>query len=349
MKRAFLIAAAGLVGVALCGSEAAAQFGRPNGGGRPTGGFGGGQGGGFVQPGRPNGNPSWPGLTKPNNGGGGSLNLNLGGKPGNGGGSLNLNLGGKPGNGGGSLNLNLGGKPGKPGNGGGSLNLNLGGKPGNGGGNLSLNINGKPGKPGNGGGNLSLNINGKPGNPSLNLNINVKPGVIKPFPKPFPPGVVVINPTPVVVNPDPVVIVPAPVVVGPANGGTVVDLNQGDNGGQAARHLQRFVQVKNDTAGKLTVFVQYRTMVEGDQWAWLPTAPEGGKAVGYVLAPGQEAVLQADGAPISASRVRIWARTEAGEEMADYRDQDLWLVEEVDGERVYFAPEQETFTLRFGG
>ena len=63
------------------------------------------------------------------------------------------------------------------------------------------------------------------------------------------------------------------------------------------------------------------------------------------LAAGQEAVLQQGDAPVSACRVRVWARFADGRELAEYRDQDLWVVEEVNGERVYFAPERDTVTI----
>ena len=56
-----------------------------------------------------------------------------------------------------------------------------------------------------------------------------------------------------------------------------------------------------------------------------------------------------DGWPIAARRIRIWGVTADGRQLADYRDRDLWLVEEREGgERFYMARDGETFTFTFG-
>jgi hypothetical protein len=114
------------------------------------------------------------------------------------------------------------------------------------------------------------------------------------------------------------------------------------------RQDHRYLRVKNDTGEKLTVFVQYQTLSQSKGWTWYPVAPgSGSKAVAYVFAPGQEADLRHEGWSVKANRARIWARSASGEEFVEYRDQDLWLVDEVNGERVYYADETETFTFTF--
>lgn len=114
-----------------------------------------------------------------------------------------------------------------------------------------------------------------------------------------------------------------------------------------AMKFRRFLRVANDTKERLTVFVQYETWHMDGSWHWHPNAPAGDEALVYTLEPGEEADLQDDDWALLARRVRIWAEGEKGAEFSDFKDEDLWLVEEVDGERSYDAPEVETFTFRF--
>jgi hypothetical protein len=95
--------------------------------------------------------------------------------------------------------------------------------------------------------------------------------------------------------------------------------------------------------------VQYRTETSENHWAWLPAEPkQGAKALVFVLAPGQAAVLGDGNGPLLASRVRIWAEAGNGLTWDEYRNEDLWLVPETeDGYHRYRGDEVEAFTLPF--
>jgi hypothetical protein len=109
---------------------------------------------------------------------------------------------------------------------------------------------------------------------------------------------------------------------------------------------ERFLRVKNMTAEPMKVYVQFHTQVDEDKWMWVPAEPkESAKSVMLQVDAGAEAVLADNDGPIPANRVRIWA-VGPSRRVIDYRNQDLWLVPEVNqaGEHVYRAPEIETFT-----
>ena len=112
---------------------------------------------------------------------------------------------------------------------------------------------------------------------------------------------------------------------------------------------RRYLSVKNATQDKLVVYVQYDTWVNRkNDWQWFPREPEEGEAVAYALEPGQTMALEHEKWPVNARRVRIWARSESGEDFNEYRNRDLWLVElQKDGERYYMAPKGEIFTFTF--
>jgi hypothetical protein len=170
-------------------------------------------------------------------------------------------------------------------------------------------------------------------------------------------GVVVVNPVPV---PGPVVV--QPTIVDPVittTGGTIVTTTGGteSQGGtvesieqqtsaRAVRQDRRYVRVKNDTGERLTVYLRYHTFTKEGSWKWFPENQD--EAVVFELDAGQEADLSHGDWPISANRIRIWGTTASGHDMTEYRDQDLWLVEETNGERCYFASDAETFTFAFG-
>jgi hypothetical protein len=129
---------------------------------------------------------------------------------------------------------------------------------------------------------------------------------------------------------------------------------QGPGGGDAEteepksfKQTCRYLRLKNDTAEKLTVFVQYHTWTSTGTWQWYPSQPGTRDAVAYVLNPGQEADLRHEGWRLNASKVRLWAQSPTGLEYLDFQDRDLWLVEETDGERCFYAPQPETFTYTF--
>jgi len=112
---------------------------------------------------------------------------------------------------------------------------------------------------------------------------------------------------------------------------------------------KRFLKVKNDSGMPMKVFVQYRGQDDNKKWAWLPADPNDSKdALVFDLAVGEETFLQHKGSKLSASRVRIWG-VAAEQNWFDFRDQDLWVVPEMDqrGEHRYQATEMRTFTFVF--
>lgn len=155
-------------------------------------------------------------------------------------------------------------------------------------------------------------------------------------------------------------IIPPPIVVVAADPGGdpgVVDVGPGAAGGSAppvraeegaVRQDRRLLRVKNETGNKLTVYLQYETFTNKGNWVWYPENPGSKQVVIFQLADGAQADMDHDGWPVNARRVRIWGVTADGRKLADYRDRDLWLVEEQGGERVYMARDGETFTFTFG-
>jgi hypothetical protein len=115
----------------------------------------------------------------------------------------------------------------------------------------------------------------------------------------------------------------------------------------ASWQTQRYLQVKNDTGEKLTVYVQYRTFTDKGTWRWYPAKSE--EALAYELDPGETTCLADEGWQIRASRVRIWAVAgESGHTWDQYEKEDLWLVPETfRGIQCYEAEEMETFTFTF--
>jgi hypothetical protein len=119
--------------------------------------------------------------------------------------------------------------------------------------------------------------------------------------------------------------------------------------GESVVQTRRYLRVKNDTQERLTVYVQYRTLTTKDRWAWFPVDPEQSeKAAVYVFEPGEEADLSHEDWRVNASRVRIWAVTEEGTAWLENKEEDLWLVPEIDEARhQYLAPTMETYTVTF--
>jgi hypothetical protein len=127
--------------------------------------------------------------------------------------------------------------------------------------------------------------------------------------------------------------------------------NGKDNVGEGEKEevfTSRFLKVKNETGEPLKVFVQFRGKTD-TKWAWTPADPSDSKdALTYNLKPGQEMFLKHKGQKIAASRVRVWGISDNAK-VLDYRDQDLWVVPEMDdrGEHCYLATEMKTFTFIF--
>ena len=137
-------------------------------------------------------------------------------------------------------------------------------------------------------------------------------------------------------------LIPGTAVAG--SGGTAGTTDQAQR-----RFTRRLLHVKNNTAEPITVYVQFRSPTEGGEWSWLPADPATSPdALAFELGAGEEGYLDHHGAPISASRVRIWGQS-AARQWATYQNADLWLVSEVDGngERAYFAAEMETYPFTF--
>jgi hypothetical protein len=110
---------------------------------------------------------------------------------------------------------------------------------------------------------------------------------------------------------------------------------------------QRQLKIKNDTAAKVTVYLQYRTLKSGT-WTWLPAEPgEAAEALSFDLDAGQETVVKVNDDPLAASRVRVWANAD-NRQWLTYKTKDLWLVPERNetGEHVYLADAVQTFALR---
>jgi hypothetical protein len=123
-----------------------------------------------------------------------------------------------------------------------------------------------------------------------------------------------------------------------------------EQGGTMERQTQRALRIENRTKETLTVYVQYRTQNDDGSFAWLPGDPDtADEALTFEIKPG-EAYCLADGDDtLAASRVRLWAESPS-RRWTDYQEEDLWLVpEEGDGgEHYYEAVDIDTFTFAFG-
>ena len=163
-------------------------------------------------------------------------------------------------------------------------------------------------------------------------------GTIIYYPQPYYPTPVVVNP--VVVNPV-VVNSQSPAPVAPAQV-IVVSSSTGDS--ESAFQVERFLRIKNDSGEKLTVFLQVRTRNDRGEWVWSPEAPGSkAKVMTFDLEAGKTLDLTGK---VSASRVRLWARSDSTSFM-DYANQDLWLVPETtsNGEHRYQASQMQTYTF----
>ena len=118
-----------------------------------------------------------------------------------------------------------------------------------------------------------------------------------------------------------------------------------DSSSELAELDRRYLAVNNKTGEPLTVFLQYYTLTSKGTWQWFPSRPQESKIVSYKLEPDRITKLLHDDWPISASKVRIWARTKSGIQMNEFQNQDLLLVPEPG--QVYYAPDTGTFTFTF--
>jgi hypothetical protein len=129
------------------------------------------------------------------------------------------------------------------------------------------------------------------------------------------------------------------------------------------RRGEKQLVLHNATKEKLTVHLQRRTRTRSGadfSWVWLPGEPKASKSFRLKLDPGQNvkvtnALIGArsdrdDDPEFSASRVRVWAESEAGDRWLDHRDDDLWLVEKnpkLGNQHVYYAEQVGTYTYTF--
>jgi hypothetical protein len=119
---------------------------------------------------------------------------------------------------------------------------------------------------------------------------------------------------------------------------------------QLVSFSRRYLRVHNDTADKLRMWLQYQTLTVKQTWVWYPAPPwQSKQGVSYNLEPSAVVDLRHEKWRVNASKGRIWARSAAGKEWGEYRDQDLWLVPETDerGGHRYYAAQHETFTFTF--
>ena len=111
---------------------------------------------------------------------------------------------------------------------------------------------------------------------------------------------------------------------------------------------KRTLKVRNETAGTLTVFLQFRTLKE-NAWTWVPANPVSStEAISFEVEAGMEANVQHEGEPVAASRMRIWAVSPTYKWLR-YKSKDAWLVPEKNeaGEHIYTSEALESFTFAF--
>jgi hypothetical protein len=118
------------------------------------------------------------------------------------------------------------------------------------------------------------------------------------------------------------------------------------------KYYERFLQVRNATDKDLTVFLRFRTKVDG-VWTWVPAPPDSQETpMAFPVKAGQTTYVPIDdeGTPLQASRMRIWATADDGTEFSANQNQDVWLVPEVDArnQHYYYARRMGTFTHTFG-
>ena len=109
----------------------------------------------------------------------------------------------------------------------------------------------------------------------------------------------------------------------------------------------RFLRIGNDTKEKVRVNVQYFTLDDAGQWVWGPSAPEQmGPPLAFELDPGEIVDIQDGDWRVNGQRVRIWADSDS-RAWNQFKDADLWLVPERDGEdnAGYVAADVQTFNF----
>jgi len=106
-------------------------------------------------------------------------------------------------------------------------------------------------------------------------------------------------------------------------------------------HKVRIVRVENRTGQKLRVQLRYEGLAEDGRWVWVP----GKDSLTWELAAGETAVLEHDGRPVMARRMRIWAENpETNSAWLQVKDTDTWTAP-VRGYRGGARPDLFTFTF----
>jgi hypothetical protein len=125
--------------------------------------------------------------------------------------------------------------------------------------------------------------------------------------------------------------------------------------------------VHNKCDEPIAVWVQTEWRTVRDKqfaWEWSPAPPGSDNAYRFQIGPGKTELLQIDSRypsppgdetsdvdiedrPLTASRVRLWAESESGEQWMMHRSRDLWLVEQdpaLREVRGYFDEQIHTYT-----
>jgi hypothetical protein len=108
----------------------------------------------------------------------------------------------------------------------------------------------------------------------------------------------------------------------------------------------RLLKVANDTKEPVTVYLQYETLDNENQWIWVPgNGEKDGRLGPYTIAAGQSLYLKHQGVIVYACRATLTASSRSGRSWTGAAEKDRWLVEEnARGERVYQGNEPETYT-----
>lgn len=114
------------------------------------------------------------------------------------------------------------------------------------------------------------------------------------------------------------------------------------NGGESYPLLECYLALKNTCPHDVTVYLQYRSQLQGQSWAWVPGQPGGNAVLAVTVPAGKTVDVLHNGRRLAASRIRIWMNG-----WEEFRLKDYWLVTEQDenGYRRYFAPSLQTHTV----
>jgi hypothetical protein len=152
--------------------------------------------------------------------------------------------------------------------------------------------------------------------------------------------------TVVVVNP-PAVVTPGGGSPAPSPGGEPAPEIGGEGavpnttpGEAEVRQGTRYLLVKNESGGKLRVFIQFCVSNAGEEHSWMQTEDETGVLV-YEFDAGESARISGKDGAIAASKVRIWAEAD-GKVWNEFKEKDLVLAA-----KPYRADAIEIFTFTF--